>query len=261
MVHDHGISMRQACRRHAWRARRSTRPPAAQRWPDRSRRSSAMPCENPRHGFDKLYPAVRSRGPGFGKCRLYRIYRALAAQRQASGQAAIAGASEAAARDSRASERDLVRRLHVGCALVGSSLPHLQRDRRLQPRSAAHRDRHQPAGCAHRARAGRAGQTPRQAQAAEIDNGPEFDERGTRAMGPSPWRRSSPSSSPADRCRTASSNASTGPTARRCSTEEVLDCYVFETLGEVRRMTADWIVRYNESVRTSRSATSARGNT
>jgi len=28
--------------------------------------------------------------------------------------------------------------------------------------------------------------------------------------------------------------------------EEVLDCYVFETLGEVRRMTADWIPRYNE---------------
>jgi len=28
--------------------------------------------------------------------------------------------------------------------------------------------------------------------------------------------------------------------------EEVLDCYVFETLGDVRRMTADWIVRYNE---------------
>ena len=28
--------------------------------------------------------------------------------------------------------------------------------------------------------------------------------------------------------------------------EEVLSCYVFETLGEVRRMTADWLVRYNE---------------
>jgi putative transposase len=28
--------------------------------------------------------------------------------------------------------------------------------------------------------------------------------------------------------------------------EEVLNCYVFETLGEVRRMTADWITRYNE---------------
>jgi putative transposase len=27
---------------------------------------------------------------------------------------------------------------------------------------------------------------------------------------------------------------------------EVLDCYVFETLDEVRRMTTDWLVRYNE---------------
>lgn len=29
--------------------------------------------------------------------------------------------------------------------------------------------------------------------------------------------------------------------------EEVLDCYVFETLIEVRRMASDWITRYNES--------------
>jgi putative transposase len=28
--------------------------------------------------------------------------------------------------------------------------------------------------------------------------------------------------------------------------EEVLNAYVFETLGEVRRMTAAWLVRYNE---------------
>ena len=28
--------------------------------------------------------------------------------------------------------------------------------------------------------------------------------------------------------------------------QEVLNCYVFETLGEVRRMTAEWITRYNE---------------
>ena len=28
--------------------------------------------------------------------------------------------------------------------------------------------------------------------------------------------------------------------------QEVLNCYVFETLGEVRRMTAEWINRYNE---------------
>jgi putative transposase len=28
--------------------------------------------------------------------------------------------------------------------------------------------------------------------------------------------------------------------------QEVLNCYVFETLGEVRRMTAEWVSRYNE---------------
>jgi putative transposase len=28
--------------------------------------------------------------------------------------------------------------------------------------------------------------------------------------------------------------------------EEVLNCYVFETLGEVRQMTAEWLPRYNE---------------
>ena len=28
--------------------------------------------------------------------------------------------------------------------------------------------------------------------------------------------------------------------------EEVLNGYIFETLAEVRRMTADWLTRYNE---------------
>jgi putative transposase len=28
--------------------------------------------------------------------------------------------------------------------------------------------------------------------------------------------------------------------------EEVLNCYVFETLSEFRQMTAEWITRYNE---------------
>ena len=32
-------------------------------------------AENHRHGFDKLYPVLRRQG--FGKCRLYRLYRAL----------------------------------------------------------------------------------------------------------------------------------------------------------------------------------------
>jgi hypothetical protein len=33
------------------------------------------------------------------------------------------------------------------------------------------------------------------------------------------------------------------PVRRDCSRDK---CYVFETLGKVRRMTADWIARYNE---------------
>ena len=36
--------------------------------------------------------------------------------------------------------------------------------------------------------------------------------------------------------------------------EEVLDCYVFETLSEVRQMTEDWRQRYNE-VRTQCQST------
>jgi putative transposase len=31
--------------------------------------------ENPGQGFDKLYPVLRTQG--FGKCRLYRVYKAL----------------------------------------------------------------------------------------------------------------------------------------------------------------------------------------
>jgi len=31
--------------------------------------------DNPRHSFDKLHPALRA--PGFGKCRAYRVYKAL----------------------------------------------------------------------------------------------------------------------------------------------------------------------------------------
>jgi putative transposase len=77
MVHDHGVSTRQACR-----AARLTR--SAFYYARRPRNDGPMveaiqlyAQENPRHGFDKLYPALRSPGSGFGKCRLYRIYRAL----------------------------------------------------------------------------------------------------------------------------------------------------------------------------------------
>jgi len=75
MISEHGISVRQACR--AARLARS-----AFYAPQRPREDGSVIAaiegyvkENPRHGFDKLYPSVRAQG--FGKCRLYRVYKAL----------------------------------------------------------------------------------------------------------------------------------------------------------------------------------------
>jgi putative transposase len=75
MVNEHGLSTRQACR-----AARLTR--SAYYAPARPRQDGAAIAAieayiavNPVHGFDKLYPAVRS--SELGKCRLYRVYKAL----------------------------------------------------------------------------------------------------------------------------------------------------------------------------------------
>ncbi|HEY3784770.1 MAG TPA: DDE-type integrase/transposase/recombinase [Steroidobacteraceae bacterium] len=75
MTSEHGISVRQSCR--AARLARS-----AFYAPRRPRDDGPVIAaiegyvsENPRHGFDELYPAVRAQG--FGKCRLYRLYKAL----------------------------------------------------------------------------------------------------------------------------------------------------------------------------------------
>ena len=77
MVQGHALSVRQAC--HAARLARS-----AYYYERRPRDDAPMieaiqayAQDNPRHGFDKLYPVLRTRGAGFGKCRLYRLYRAL----------------------------------------------------------------------------------------------------------------------------------------------------------------------------------------
>ena len=75
MVQEHGLSVRQACRT-ARLARSAYYAPA------RPRQDGAVIAAiegyievNPTHGFDKLYPAIRSQG--FGKCRLNRVYKAL----------------------------------------------------------------------------------------------------------------------------------------------------------------------------------------
>jgi hypothetical protein len=75
LIQEHAISVRQACR--AARLARS-----AYYAPRRARDDSALitaiqgfVAENPGQGFDKLYPVLRTQG--FGKCRLYRVYKAL----------------------------------------------------------------------------------------------------------------------------------------------------------------------------------------
>ncbi len=75
LVSEHALSLRQACRtaRLARSAHYATPRPR-----DDGPVIAAIEGyvhDNPRHGFDKLYPAVR--GQGFGKCRLYRVYKAL----------------------------------------------------------------------------------------------------------------------------------------------------------------------------------------
>jgi putative transposase len=75
MIREHCIAVRQACRtaRLARSAFYAPRPPR-----DDSGAINAIEGyieRNPQHGFDKVYPAVRR--PSLGKCRLYRVYKAL----------------------------------------------------------------------------------------------------------------------------------------------------------------------------------------
>ena len=75
MVAEHGLSVRQACR-VARLARSAYYAPAAAK--DDAPEIAAIEgyiAENQQHGFDKLYPVLRRQG--FGKCRLYRVYKAL----------------------------------------------------------------------------------------------------------------------------------------------------------------------------------------
>ena len=75
MVAEHGISVRQACR--AARLARSAyyAPAAVKNDGPEIAAIQAYIAQNEQHGFDKLYPVVRRQG--FGKCRLYRVYKAL----------------------------------------------------------------------------------------------------------------------------------------------------------------------------------------
>ena len=83
----------------------------------------------------------------------------------AARQAPAAGSHPDATGDPAGRRSHVVGRLQDRCRVVGSAVPDLQRQRRLQPRIAADRDRHQPAVCPGRPCARRTDRDPRHAAA------------------------------------------------------------------------------------------------
>ncbi len=99
---EHSVSVRQACQ--AVRLARS-----AFYAPRRPRDDGPIIAAirrfvevNPTQGFDKLYPAVRAEG--FGKCRLYRVYRALGVNMKRRGKRRLPARIQNAACDPRRPE-------------------------------------------------------------------------------------------------------------------------------------------------------------
>jgi putative transposase len=200
--------------------------------------------DNPRHGFDKLYPGVR--GQGFGKCRLYRVYRSLRLNIKRRGKRRLpervkaplvipAQPNEVWSADFMSDALWSGRRFRTFNVIddfnrevlrieIDTSLPARRIVRALEELVEI---RGKPL-------------------ALRMDNGPELisDELEKWARRHAIERR----------FIQPGRQMQNGLIERfnRTYREEVLNCYVFETLGEVRRMTADWITRYNE-IRTHES--------
>lgn len=238
MTNEHGLSVRQACQT-ARLARSAFYAPARPR--DDGPVIAAIEGyvrDNPRHGFDKLYPALR--GEGFGKCRLYRVYRALRLNLKRKGKRRLPARVKAPLmvplRPNEVWSVDFMsdalwsgRRFRTFNVLddfnrealgieIDTSLPAARVVRALDQLIES---RGRP-------------------RVLRSDNGPEFiSEALTRwAERHGVERRFIQPGRPMQNGYIERFN--------RTYREEVLDCYVFETLGEVRRMTADWLVRYNE---------------
>lgn len=238
MIHEHGLSVRVACR-----AARCTR--SAFYAPRRPRDDGpviqaigAYLQDNPRHGFDKLYPALQPQG--FGKCRLYCVYRALGLNLKRRGRRRLPArvkmpltiplrANEVWSADFMSDALWSGRRFRTFNVIddfnrealkieIDTSLPARRIIRALDELIEV---RGKPV-------------------AIRLDNGPELIseelEKWARRHGVERWfiQPGRPMQN--------------GLIERfnRTYREEVLNCYVFETLGEVRRMTAEWLVRYNE---------------
>ena len=238
MVQEHGLSVRQACRT-ARLARSAYYAPA------RPRQDGAVIAAiegyievNPTHGFDKLYPAIRSQG--FGKCRLNRVYKALRLNLKRKAKRRLPARVKAPlvvpARPNEIWSADFMsdalwsgRRFRTFNVIddfnrealgitIGTSLPAARivraLDQLLEIRGRPH--------------------------VLRSDNGPEFI---SEALARWAHRHGVEL-----RFIQPGKPMQNGYLERfnRTYREEVLNCYVFETLGEVRRMTEEWLVRYNE---------------
>jgi hypothetical protein len=82
---------------------------------------------NPTHGFDKLVPG--GSGPGLWQMPPLSRVQSAAAEPEAQGQATPTSTREGTAHGARLCQRNLVGRLHSRCAVVGATVPHLQRAR------------------------------------------------------------------------------------------------------------------------------------
>lgn len=239
MIDVHGISTRQACR--AARLARSALYYCRRPRDDQAAIATvnAYVEQNPRHGFDKLYPALRARGAGIGKCRLYRIYRALGLNLKRRGRrrlpARVRVPLTAQSEPNRSWSADFMadalwsgRRFRTFNVLddfnrealtieIDTNLPAVRIIRVLDQLVETR---------------GRPAQL-------RLDNGPELI---SEAM--SQWAR---------RHNVRLAFIQPGRPMQnsyierfnRSYREEVLDCYVFESLNEVRSMTSDWLARYN----------------
>jgi putative transposase len=238
MVSDHGLSVRQACR--AARLARS-----AYYVPARPRQDGPVVAaiqdyigQNQMHGFDKLYPVVRRQG--FGKCRLYRVYKALGLNIKRRGKRRLPARIKAPlvvpARPNEVWSADFMsdalwsgRRFRTFNVLddfnrealgieIDTNLPAARIVRALDQLITI---RGRP-------------------QVLRTDNGPEFVGEALAA-----WAKRHDVEL---RFIQPGKPMQNGYIERfnRSYRTEVLNCYVFETLGEVRQMTDEWITRYNQ---------------
>jgi putative transposase len=238
MIQEHAISARKACR--AARLARS-----AYYAPARPRQDGPVItaiegylADNPMHGFDKLYPAVRHQG--IGKCRLYRVYKALRLNIRRKGKrrlpARIKAPPVVPARPNEVWSADFMsdalwsgRRFRTFKVLDDFNREAL----------AIEIDTNLPAARVVRA-LDQLIEIRGKPQVLRTDNGPEFIGQALAT-----WARRHGVEL---RFIQPGKPMQNGYIERfnRTYREEVLNCYVFETLGEVRRMTWEWMPRYNE---------------